>query len=107
MNTPICDFVREYAAKDGLVLSTGGGIVKNPKNIEYLKRSGRILWLKRDVEKLESGNGRPLAPTPEAVQKLYAERLPLYTAAAESILENNGTADTGLTALLAFWNRSI
>lgn len=95
------EVIQEYAAKDTLVLSTGGGIIKNPLNIEYLTRNGRIIWLKRDAEKLESGNGRPLAPTPEAVQKLYAERLPLYTEAAEAIAENNRSIEEGLHAILS------
>lgn len=101
------EVIREYAAQEGLVLSTGGGIIKNPKNIDYLKRNGRIIWLKREVEKLESGNGRPLAPTPEAVQVLYAERLPLYAAAAEAISENNGTEEEGLNKLLSVWKSLI
>lgn len=89
------------SAQNNLVISTGGGIVKNPLNVEYLKRNGRIIWLKRDAELLQSGNGRPLAPNKAATLQLYEERLPLYTAAAEAIAENNGTAEEGLHAILA------
>ena len=42
-----------------------------------------------------------LQPTRSAAaQKLYHERLPLYTAAAEAIAENNGTFEEGLSAVL-------
>lgn len=93
--------IHELSAQNDLVISTGGGIVKDPLNVEMLQRNGRLLWLKRDAEKLESGNGRPLAPDRAAVLRLYGERLPLYTAAAEAVVENNGTAEAGLTALLS------
>ncbi len=92
--------IHEVSAQNNLVISTGGGIIKNPLNIEYLKRNGRLIWLKRDADLLESGNGRPLAPNQAAAQKLYQERLPLYTAAAEAVAENNGTIEEGLAAVL-------
>ena len=49
---------------------------------------------------LQTGNGRPLAPDQAAAQKLYQERLPLYTATAEAIADNNGTLEEGLSAVL-------
>ncbi len=99
------EVIHEFSAKNGLVISTGGGIIKNPLNIDYLKQNGYILWLKRDIQLLESGNGRPLAPDKDAVQKLYQERLPLYTAAAETIAENNGSLDDGISAILDIFNK--
>jgi shikimate dehydrogenase len=100
------EVLHEFSSRNNLVISTGGGIVKNPLNVEYLKRNGRIIWLKRDAELLQSGNGRPLAPDKAATLKLYEERLPLYTAAAEAIAVNNGTIEEGLQAILtAYENR--
>lgn len=101
------EVLHECSARNNLVISTGGGIVKNPLNVEYLKRNGRIIWLKRDAELLQSGNGRPLAPDKAATLKLYEERLPLYTAAAEAIAENNGTAEEGLNAILAAYEAAL
>ena len=92
--------IHEVSAQNNLVIATGGGIIKNPLNVEYLKRNGRLIWLKRDADLLQTGNGRPLAPDQAAAQKLYQERLPLYTAAAEAIAENNGTLEEGLSAVL-------
>lgn len=120
---PIADFFKEegeaafrtietevlhaLSSQNNLVISTGGGIVKNPLNVDMLKRNGRILWLKRDAELLQSGNGRPLAPDQAATRRLYEERLPLYTAAAETIAENNGTAEEGLSAILAAYEKTL
>lgn len=99
--------IHTLSAQNDLLISTGGGIVKDPRNVEMLKRNGRILWLDREPEKLESGNGRPLAPDPAAVMRLYQERLPLYTAAAEAIVENNGTAEDGLAAILSAYEKLL
>lgn len=83
------EVVREVSAQNNLVISTGGGVIKNSENIQWLKGNGTIFWIQRDPELLQSGNGRPLAPDQEAVHKLYKERLPLYTAAAEIVVQNN------------------
>ena len=101
------EVLHELSSQNNLIISTGGGIVKNPLNVEYLKRNGHIIWLKRDAELLQSGNGRPLAPDMAATRKLYEERLLLYTAAAEAIAENNGTADEGLEAILHTYEKTF
>jgi len=93
--------VHKFAQQNGLVISTGGGVIKDTENIKTLKQNGRILWIKRDVSLLESGNGRPLVPDAEATFRLYQERLPLYLAAAEMISENNTTLEEGLESLLS------
>lgn len=99
------EILREYSQQNGLVISTGGGIIKNPENIRLLKQNGLIIWLKRPVGLLDSGKGRPLAPDPEATARLYRERLPLYTAAAETVVENDSTIEKGLERLIQVWER--
>lgn len=92
---------------NGLVISTGGGIIKNAVNLDYLKRNGRTIWLRRKADLLQSGNGRPLVPNQAAAAKLYQERLPLYTAAAESIAENNSTIEDGVEAILCAYEETL
>ncbi|KXL53412.1 shikimate dehydrogenase [Anaerotignum neopropionicum] len=92
--------VQKYSQLNGFVISTGGGVIKDWENINILKKNGRIVWIKREVSLLESGNGRPLAPNAETTLRLYQERLPLYTAAAEGICENNFSPETGLDELI-------
>lgn len=94
------DMVQRFSKGNGLVIATGGGVIKNGQNISDLKQNGHILWIKREVSLLESGNGRPLAPDAEATFRLYQERLPLYEGAAEIICENNTTAEKGLEELI-------
>ena len=101
------EVLHELSSQNHLVISTGGGIVKNPINVDMMKRNGRIIWLKRDANLLQSGHGRPLAPDQAATEKLYQERLPLYTAVAEAIAENNGTEEEGLTAILNAYENTL
>lgn len=94
------DMVLKYSQLNGLVISTGGGVIKDSENIINLKQNGRIVWVKRDVTLLESGNGRPLTPDAEATLRLYQKRLPLYTAFAEIVSNNNSSPEQGVEELI-------
>ena len=100
------EVVQEISTQNNLVISTGGGVIKNPENIRGLKGNGTIIWIQRDPELLESGNGRPLVPDQEAVRRLYKERLPLYTAAAETIIENDGNEEEALQKILTAFEQA-
>lgn len=100
------EVVQEISTQNSLVISTGGGVIKNPENIRWLKGNGTVIWIQRDPELLESGNGRPLVPDQEAVRRLYKERLPLYTAAAETIIENDGNEDEALQKILTAFEQA-
>ncbi|MBQ3063207.1 MAG: AAA family ATPase [Clostridia bacterium] len=65
----------------GVVLATGGGVICRAENTYHLKENARVLFLDAPPQGLPTA-GRPLSlsKTPEA---LYAERLPLYHAAAD------------------------
>ncbi len=100
------EVVQEISTQNNLVISTGGGGIKNPENIRWLKGNGTVIWIQRDPELLESGNGRPLVPDQEAVRRLYKERLPLYTAAAETIIENDGNEEEALQKILTAFEQA-
>ena len=68
--------VCECAKKSGLVIATGGGVIKTESNYDALHQNGRVIWLQRDLQLLPS-DGRPLSQK-EGVMKLYEERKPLY-----------------------------
>jgi shikimate dehydrogenase len=77
------------AKKGGRVIATGGGIVTQPKNLYCLRQNGPVVYLKRPVEHLQLGGGRPLSQSRGAVQALFETRAPLYEAAADIIIEND------------------
>lgn len=89
----------EATAKSGCVVATGGGVVKRAENHPLLKQNGRVILVERALEALSTG-GRPLSSSREALEKLYEERQPLYTALADIVVANDKTPEEALTELL-------
>jgi Shikimate kinase len=46
------------ASDDGVVVATGGGVVLDDDNIDLMRRSGRVVWLKAAPEVLAARLGR-------------------------------------------------
>lgn len=94
------EVVAHLSSQTGLVIATGGGVVKDAKNIEELKKNGVIFWLHRNPELLEYGDSRPLASTKEDTLRLYHERLPLYEQSADITIQNDGTEEACIDLIL-------
>lgn len=80
--------ISEIGKLKGLVIATGGGIVKDFANYRPLKQNGIIFNLQRDLKNLATG-GRPLYRDADAVEKLYKERKPLYVKFADYTVSND------------------
>jgi shikimate kinase len=103
----LCGFAPDRPA----IITTGGGIVIRPENVDLLKRLGTIVWLAASEELLfqraTRRNTRPLLQkeNPRAVfSELFHRRLPLYEAAADfqidtSTLDHEEAADAILQRL--------
>lgn len=89
--------VRELADQDGLVISTGGGLVLKPENNELLKRNGKIFFLRASFETLltrvRADETRPLlkdtGKTAERLSELLSWRTPIYEAVADFIIDTD------------------
>lgn len=89
------DMVREVSARNGTVISTGGGIVTKTENIEAIKRNGLCIFLSAPInvlmKRIAEDDSRPAltsAATPkEEMEKLLVERAPLYEAAADETVD--------------------
>ena len=46
------------------------------------------------------GGGRPLSSSMDALRQMEAQRRPLYLAAADAVIPNNGTLDETLRAAM-------
>lgn len=77
------------ASRSGLVISCGGGVVTRPENYALLHQNGRIIMLDRPLGSLEI-KGRPLSES-QGIERLAAQRLPLYRSWADAILPCTGT----------------
>ena len=96
--------IEALAARESLVIATGGGVVKRTANIERLKKSGTIYFIDRRPEDIVSDaevSTRPLLAEGSAkVYPLYEERIALYRAAADDDIENAGSLESVLQKLL-------
>ena len=83
-------------SKDGMVISTGGGVVMNGIIIEYLKTNGKVVFLDTSFEticsRLQGDASRPKFQDKDAARALYELRLPLYKEYADRIISTEGKA---------------
>lgn len=96
--SPETEVVRELSGRDGLVISTGGGLVLKPENSELLKQNGKIFFMRASFETLlkrvRADETRPLlkntGKTAESLGKLLAQRTPVYEHVADYIVDTDG-----------------
>jgi len=89
----------EVSALSGVVISTGGGIIKRQENHSLLRQNGLIIFVDRPIQKL-STNGRPLSSSLDAVAKLHEERLPIYRMLADYTLDNSGKIEQSISEIM-------
>lgn len=75
--------VQAVSVSTGTVIATGGGAVLRPENVDALRQNGLLVFLDRPVEDIVPTADRPLADSVAAVKRRFAEREPLYRAAAD------------------------
>ena len=88
----------ELGKKSGAVISTGGGCVTRQENYPLLHQNGTIIWLRRDLDKL-AREGRPLSLGAD-LAAMYAVREPLYARFADFTVDNTGTPEETVDAIL-------
>lgn len=81
--------ILENYQKTPLIISTGGGVIKNKDNIDLLKHNGTIFFLNRDIDKLFASDDRPLSSNFDDLNKLYLERIDLYKKYCDYEIDNN------------------
>lgn len=92
------EVVRELSGQDGLVISTGGGLVLKHENTELIKEKGKVFFLRASFETLitrvRADETRPLlkdtGKTAERLALLLAERTPVYEHVADYTVDTDG-----------------
>ena len=87
------EMCREMAERKSVVISTGGGTVKDPENVQILKRTGRIICLTASVdtiyERTATVGTRPLLDAYEdrrqGIVELLEQRRDMYAQADYTI----------------------
>ncbi len=86
MESGLC---RDLRSASGVIISTGGGVVKNEQNMFDLSCNGLVFWLDRSVDRLSATKSRPTASNREALERLYVERRELYEKYSDQRIEND------------------
>ncbi|MEG1496135.1 MAG: shikimate kinase [Clostridiales bacterium] len=88
------EVLRDLSKRKNRVVSTGGGAVLRKENIDLMRKSGKVIWLKRRPELILTGTRihlRPLlAKDPNKIYDIAIEREPLYEAACDFVVINEG-----------------
>ncbi len=85
--------VEEVSGMVDVVIATGGGVIKNSRNVDDLSRRGIIIWLKADPEiilkrVMTEGGKRPLLNVEEPlkeIMKLLSDREKFYQRADTAV----------------------
>ncbi len=90
------EVIAEVADENSAVISTGGGVILSPLNIERLKRNGRVYFIDRPLELLTPTSDRPTASDRAALEKRYTERYDKYLSLCDKRVD--GAKDAPLVA---------
>jgi shikimate kinase len=104
---------RSLKNKKNTIISTGGGIVLDFQNHEWLKNAGLVVYLHTSVNallnRLKHDTKRPLLQGTDkqiALQALYDQRHPIYENLADIVLDTTEeTIDTSVAKLTELYSR--
>jgi shikimate kinase len=104
--------VRKVSGLDKLVIDTGGGVIERQENVEELRKSAMIFWLKAKVEtivsRIQGDSQRPSLTSgksfTEEVAEVLERRTPLYGSAANHEIETDDfTPDQIADRIIELW----
>lgn len=93
------DLLKKYGKKNNIVISTGGGAVLNLENYISLIQNGRIYWINRELNLLET-EGRPLSGKLSELENIYQVRKSLYEFFSDKIIDNNSSIKITIQKIL-------
>lgn len=92
------EVIAEVSNRHGCVISTGGGAILRKKNVELLRKNGRIYYIERPLDFLTPTASRPLASDREAIRKRYGERHDIYIETADVVYKAVDDRRRGINA---------
>ena len=88
------EIINSYSSQKGYVISTGGGSILDPQNIQVLEETGLVVNLTRDVRKINSFENRPLVKCIDDLIILINDRKKLYKKYADFEVVNEELEST-------------
>ena len=105
---------REMAQLDNTIVDCGGGVIERPENIEALKETGLIFWLKASVpvivSRIESGTERPALVEgktfTEEVAEVLKRRTSMYDASSQYTIDTDTRTPAQVAdEILSIWRK--
>lgn len=92
------EVLRDLAQKKAAVIATGGGTVLSEETCLWMKKTGKIIWIRRDVKEILNDMDLEIRPllkeNIEYIFRLYEERYPLYEAISDITIDNKSDLNT-------------
>ena len=80
--------LKDFLKEENILISSGGGIVKDPENIKIMHENATVIFLNVDIDtlcdRIKNDKSRPLLNCEDQktrLKKLYDERIELYKTA--------------------------
>lgn len=108
------EIAQRTAARDGLIIDAGGGVILRDDNVANLRHNGTLFWLRASVPvivaRIAGGNDRPALTAgksfTEEVEDVLRDRTPKYAAAAHHHVDTDGrTPDEVADEIARFYTR--
>ena len=100
--------IQSMATLDGVIMSTGGGVILRPENMKALKEKGVIFYIKRSVEdilKTVEAETRPLLKNnPDALYRNSEEREFLYNKYCDYVIDGSDIEKAAKT-IRSIWTK--
>ncbi|MBS6503147.1 MAG: AAA family ATPase [Clostridium sp.] len=95
---------KELSNKSKIIISSGGGIIKRKKNIDFFKDTGIIIFIDRPIEDILKDvdtSSRPLLSDGKSkLYNLYSERYNLYNNYCEIKIVNDTTIEETIDKII-------
>ena len=95
---------KELSNKSKIIISSGGGVIKRKKNIDYFKDKGIIIFIDRPIEDILKDvdtSSRPLLSDGKSkLYNLYSERYNLYNNYCEIKIVNDTTIEETIDKII-------
>lgn len=91
------EVISEVCREKGRVIATGGGAILREENVRAMRQNGVVILVERSLTELPM-DGRPLSSSQQALFDMWKVREPLYRAAADTCIDNNGRHGDAVSA---------
>ncbi|MBQ7669244.1 MAG: hypothetical protein IJS45_00815 [Clostridia bacterium] len=98
------EVIKKAARGSGAVIACGAGAILREENIKELRRRSTVIFLRREIERIATSGSVKIGR--DSLMKLYSERIPLYLAASDIIIDVGDTPkDTVKTIVKSIYKK--